>query len=130
VVVALSVARMSDALGNSILFIAIPLYVAKLPSPLLSFLPNSVLVGILISLYGFLFSGLQPLTGALSDRLSRRKPFIIGGLFIMGLCTLSFVLASRYIHLIFIRALQGVGVALTVPAALALMAGSSVATCN
>lgn len=113
---------MSDALGNSILFIAIPLYVAQLPAPLFAHVPDSVLVGALISLYGLLFSGLQPLTGAISDRMSRRKPFIIIGLFIMGLGTLSYVLATRYVDLVFIRIIQGVGVALTVPAALALMA--------
>jgi MFS family permease len=124
-VLALSIARASDALGNSILFIAIPLYVAQLPSPLLASVPNSILVGILISLYGLLFSGLQPLTGAISDRMSRRKPFILIGLLIMGLSTLSYALATRYVHLIFIRILQGIGVALTVPAALALMAKSS-----
>lgn len=125
IVLALSIARMSDALGNSILFIAIPLYVAKLPSPLLASVPNSVLVGILISLYGLLFSGLQPLTGAISDRMTRRKPFILIGLFVMGVGTLSYTLATQYIHLVFIRMVQGVGVALTVPAALALMAKAS-----
>jgi MFS family permease len=125
IVLALSVARMSDALGNSILFVAIPLYIAKLPSPLLSSVPNSVLVGILISLYGLLFSALQPLTGAISDRMSRRKPFILLGLLVMGVGTLSYVLATRYIHLVLIRMVQGLGVALTVPAALALMAKAS-----
>lgn len=125
VVLALSIARMSDALGNSILFIAIPLYVAQLPAPLFARVPDSVLVGALISLYGLLFSGLQPLTGAISDRMSRRKPFIMIGLFIMGLGTLSYVLATRYVDLVFIRIIQGVGVAVTVPAALALMATAS-----
>jgi MFS family permease len=125
VVLGLSIARASDALGNSILFVAIPLYVAKLPSPLLPSVPNSILVGILISLYGLLFSGLQPLTGAISDRMSRRKPFIMVGLLVMGLGTISYTLASQYVHLIFIRLVQGLGVAVTVPAALALMAKAS-----
>jgi hypothetical protein len=35
VVLALSAARMGDAIGNSILFILIPLYVTSLPAPLL-----------------------------------------------------------------------------------------------
>ncbi len=122
VVMALSIARMADALGNNILVVAIPLYVAKLPSILLGDLPQTVLVGILISFYGLLFSGLQPLTGALSDRMSRRKPFIQVGLVIMALATLGFVSASRYSDLLLLRMLQGVGVAFTVPAALGLMA--------
>jgi MFS family permease len=116
---------MSDALGNSILFIAIPLFVAQIPSPLLPNVPQPLLVGILISLYGIFNSALQPLTGALSDRMSRRLPFILGGLLLMAMGTFAFAFANRYLDLLFIRAVQGVGVALTVPAALALLATST-----
>jgi MFS family permease len=121
VVLALSVARLADALGNSILFIIIPLYVARLPAPWFP-LPESVLVGLLISLYGLVNSLSQPIMGALSDRMSRRKPFILGGLMLMGVSTLAFVVARRFTDLLVIRALQGVGVALTIPASMALMA--------
>jgi MFS family permease len=120
VVMALSVARLGDAIGNSILFIVIPLYVAKLPAPRLPF-PESIKVGILISLYGLVNSALQPFVGALSDRSGRRKPFIQGGLVLMGVSTLAFVLAGRFTDLLALRSLQGLGVALTVPASLALM---------
>jgi MFS family permease len=124
VVVALSVARMGDALGNSILFVVIPLYVAALPSRVFS-LPDTVLVGILISLYGLANSVLQPIVGAFLDRVSRRKPFIMAGLVLMGAGTLAFVIAGQFVSLLVIRMLQGVGVALTVPASLALMATST-----
>ena len=108
VVLALSVARLGDAIGNSILFIIIPLYVAKLPAP--SFpLPETVLVGILISLYGLANSIFQPLTGAVADRVGRRKPIIQIGLLLMGAGTLAFVFATRFTDLLLIRALQGVG---------------------
>lgn len=125
VVIALSIARMADALGNSILFIAIPLYVAQIPSPLFPNVPQPLLVGILISLYGIFNSSLQPLTGAISDRMSRRMPFIVGGLLLMALGTFAFAFATRYVDLVVIRAVQGVGVALTMPAALALLATST-----
>ncbi len=120
VVLALSVARLADAVGNSILFIIIPLYVVKLPSPWFS-LPEPVLVGLLISLYGLVNSVLQPFMGALADRVSRRKPIIQAGLFLMGAGTLAFMFATRFADLLLIRTLQGVGVALTIPASLALM---------
>lgn len=121
VVLALSIARLADALGNSILFIVIPLYVVRLPAPWFP-LPEPVLVGLLISLYGLVNSVLQPIMGALSDRMSRRKPFILGGLLLVGVGTLAFVFAGRFAHLLLIRAIQGVGVALTIPASMALMA--------
>lgn len=123
-VLALSVARFGDAVGNSILFIALPLYVAKLSSPWFPF-PESVRVGILLALYGLVSASLQPVMGALSDRLGRRKPLILGGLLIMGLGTLAFMLAARFTDLLVLRALQGVGVALTIPASMALMAAGT-----
>jgi MFS family permease len=118
---ALSFARLGDAIGNSILIIIIPLYVAQMPSPFLPF-PEPVRVGILISLYGIVNAILQPIMGALSDRLGRRKFFIFIGLILMGVATLGFIPATLFVELLFLRMLQGVGVAITVPASLALMA--------
>jgi MFS family permease len=124
VVMALSIARLGDAIGNSILIIVIPLYVAALPAPLLPF-PEPVRVGILISLYGIVNAFLQPLMGALSDRMGRRKLFIFLGLVLMGVATVGFIPATQFLDLLFLRAVQGVGVAVTVPAAMALMADAS-----
>jgi MFS family permease len=123
-VVALSMARLGDAVGNSILFIALPLYVAKLSSPWFPF-PEPVRVGILLSLYGLTSAVLQPVMGAVSDRLGRRKPLILGGLLIMGVGTVGFMAAGRFTDLLILRTMQGVGVALTIPASMALMAAGS-----
>lgn len=124
VVIALSAARLGDAIGNSILFIVLPIFVAKLPSPWLPF-PETVRVGLLIAIFGLVNSILQPFAGAVIDRIGRRKPFILGGLVLMAVATLGFVLVGRFTELLLMRSLQGIGVALTIPAALALMAGSS-----
>jgi MFS family permease len=121
-VVALSFARFGDAMGNSILIVVIPLYVAKLPGPNL---PDSFLVGLLISAYGIVLTLAQPFTGSWSDRLGRRKIFIQAGLLLMLISTLAYILAGRFLSLVFIRLLQGVGVAFTVPASLAVMAEAS-----
>jgi len=123
-VLALSAARLADALGNSILFIIIPLYVANLPAPWFPF-PESVRVGLLISLYGLFIAVLQPVMGALADHYGRFKIFIQIGLLTMGAATLAFVFAGRFVDLLFLRALQGVGVSLTVPASLALMTAAT-----
>lgn len=123
IVLALSFARLVDALGNSILFVIIPLYVGTMATALP--LPEPVLVGALISFFGFVNAGAQPLLGALVDRTGHRKAFIVGGLGIMAAGTLSFVFATRYAHLFAIRTLQGVGVAMTIPSSLALMAAAT-----
>ena len=92
VVLALSMARLADAMGNSILFIIIPLYVAQLPAPWFPW-PESLRAGVLISMYGLVNACLQPLSGGLSDLTNRRKPFIQGGLILMGIGTFAFTFA-------------------------------------
>ncbi len=123
-VLALSVARLGDAVGNSIVFIVIPLYVAQLPSPMFQF-SEALRVGILISLFGVVTAVLQPLMGAVSDYAGRRKIFIQAGLLLMAFSSLGYVIANRYSQMLIFRSLQGLGVALTVPAAVALLATSS-----
>jgi MFS family permease len=120
-VLALSVARMADAMGNSIIFIIIPLYVAKLPE-LFFPLPVPVLVGLLVSLYGLVNSLLQPLMGALSDHIGRRKLLIQTGLALLAIGTFAFIYAVRFLDLMILRIIQGIGLAMTVPASMALMA--------
>ncbi len=123
-VVALSVARLGDALGNSILFIVIPLYVAKLPAPWFP-LSQPMRAGLLLSLFGLAAAVAQPFTGALGDRLGRHKPVIVVGLGVMAVASAGFVLATQFAELLALRLLQGLGLALVVPASLALMALSS-----
>ncbi len=120
VVLALSFARLGDGVGNSILIVTLPLYVATIPSPWVPF-PTPVLVGILIALYGYVNSAVQPLAGALIDRFGRRKAFIQGGLLLMAGSTASILLANTFTELVAVRAVQGVGFALTLPASLTIM---------
>jgi MFS family permease len=120
-VLALSLARLGDAIGNSILFIVLPLYVAALPEHWFP-LPLPLRVGLVISLYGLVNTVLQPVMGALSDRIGRRKLLIQVGLVLMGTATLGFIAARHYSDLFLLRAIQGVGVAVTIPSAMALMA--------
>ena len=124
-VLALSLARLGDGVGNSILIVVIPLYVARLPSSWLH-LRQSLLIGILLSVYGFVNSATQPVAGLLVDRLGHRKRFIQGGLLLMAVATASMVWAGRYLHLLGLRALQGVGFAFTLPASLSILKRSTV----
>lgn len=117
---ALSLARMGDAIGNSVLFVVLPLYVSALPHPLIS-VHEPLLVAVLIAVFGFLSSTLQPLTGALSDWTHRPKLLIQIGLGIMIAATVGFIWAGQYVDLLWLRVVQGVGLAFTVPASLALM---------
>jgi MFS family permease len=123
-VLALSLARMGDAIGNSVLFVVVPLYVAQLPSPAVPY-PEAVRAGILLSLFGLTNGFLQPFAGVLVDRVGRRKPFIVGGLLLLAVATISYIFAGRYEELLISRIGQGIGAALTIPATLALMTSAS-----
>lgn len=118
-VLAISLARMGDGVGNSVLLVTLPLYVAEVPSPWA--LPTPVLVGILISAFGLVSSAVQPLAGAWVDRFGRRKAAILAGLGLMALCTLAFLGTGSYTSLALLRVAQGIGFAVTLPASLAIL---------
>jgi len=121
-VLSLSFARMADALGNSLLIILLPLYIAESPSEWLD-LPTETQVGLVISLYGFIFAFAQPFAGAITDRAGKRKPFILVGLAMMMLATLGFMFAHQYVWILTLRCIQGLGVAMIIPSVLALISG-------
>ena len=119
-VLALSFGRFGDGIGNSILFVVIPLYIAELPAPFFPF-PETMRAGILISLFGLIAGFSQPFTGALIDRLNRHKPFILVGLILLAAATVSFAFAREYYQALIIRGVQGLALALTIPPTMALL---------
>lgn len=131
-VLVLAFARMADSLGNSFLIVVLPLYIASgqihiegllgTQVPILSItITESLLIGFALSIFGFLNSFNQPLTGRLSDRAGKRKLFILIGLAILGIGSGGYVFISEYRWVIFFRALQGIGAAVTIPATVALV---------
>ncbi|USZ70681.1 MFS transporter [Natronosalvus halobius] len=121
-VLALAFARMADGVGNSFLIIVIPLYVGSdLIAGNAFGLEEAVVIGTILSLYGFLSSSAQPFTGRYSDRTGKRKAFILVGLAGLAVTNLAYVFADTYTHLFLIRGLQGVSVAFIVPTSIALV---------
>jgi MFS family permease len=91
-VLALAVARMADAMGNSFLIIVLPLYVAsETVSGDLFGVPASLVAGVVLALFGIASSLTQPWAGHLSDRVGRRKPFVVGGLLVFAGVNLALV---------------------------------------
>ncbi|QLK25032.1 MFS transporter [Natrinema zhouii] len=121
-VLALAGARMADGIGNSFLIIVIPLYVTSgIVSGTAFGLGESMITGVILSIFGFLNSSFQPFTGRLSDRLGRRKPFILVGLAGLAVMNVAYVFAETYATLLLIRGLQGISVAFIIPSSVALV---------
>jgi len=121
-ILALAVARMADAVGNSFLIIVLPLYVASEAVGGRVFgLPSSMIAGVVLAIFGIASSVAQPLAGRLSDRAGRRKVFVIGGLVVLGVVNLAFVGATAYWHLFGLRILQGLAAAFTITASIAIV---------
>ena len=121
-VVALGVARMADAIGNSFLIVVMPLYIASesVTGNFLGF-SESLITGLVLGLFGLVTSAFQPLAGRLSDRLGKRQLLVTVGLALFTIVNLCYIMADTYLGLVIIRAFQGMAAALTITASLALV---------
>lgn len=129
-VLVLALARMADAIGNSFLIIVLPLYIASGRIPLAGLVnadlagiivTEEFLIGVVLSLFGFLNSFGQPFTGRLSDRTGKRKIYILAGLALLAVASGGYAFATSYAMVLALRMLQGLGAALTIPATVALV---------
>lgn len=121
-VLALGTARMADAVANSFLVIVLPLYIASGEVRGTSLgLPVSAVTGIVLAVFGLSNAVAQPFAGRLSDRVGRRKAFVLAGLTIITVLNLSYTLAHSYVAIGLLRIGQGLGVAMTVTASVALV---------
>lgn len=117
----LSFSRFCEDLGSGMLVTLIPLYIADLGATFFSSLPLVVKSGLVVTVFG-LFSALsQPIMGRLSDKLNRRRPFIIFGLLGYTLFSFLYSRVETYEQLLLIRLLQGITVGATIPAVIAMV---------
>ena len=121
-IMALGLARMADAMGNSFLIVVLPLYITsgQITGNILG-LSESLIIGIILGLFGLVSSFCQPFTGRLTDRVGKRRLFVIIGLLLFTLANYSYAIADTYLSILAIRTAQGIAAALTITASLALV---------
>ena len=133
-VIVLALARMVGAAGNSFLIVVLPLYITSDVVDIEGLLGAEIgigaaavtlteplLIGVVLSLFGFLNSLSQPFTGRLSDRVGKRRPFVLAGILLLGTASGLYTIATSYPALVALRAIQGLGAALIIPATVALV---------
>jgi MFS family permease len=133
-ILSLAIARMVSALANSFLVVVLPLYIGsgavRLPAitgaTATAFgvgidVSVELLIAIVLSLFGFLNSLSQPLTGSVSDRTGRRKVFLLFGLGLVATGSAGYLVFTDYLLVLAMRGLQGVGAAFSIPIAVALV---------
>ena len=121
-IIALGLARMADAMGNSFLIVVLPLYITsgQITGNVLGF-SESLIIGIILGLFGLVSSFCQPFTGRLTDRVGKRRLFVIIGLLLFTVANYSYSIADTYLGVLGIRTAQGIAAALTITASLALV---------
>jgi DHA1 family multidrug resistance protein-like MFS transporter len=100
-------------LGIGIIIPVMPVFAAELGA-------GGLALGMIIAAFSVSRGVLQPVVGSLSDRWGR-KGFLVAGLFVYGLVGLLIPHAASILHLLLIRAFQGVGSAMIVPIGMAYM---------
>lgn len=125
-VIALGLARMADAMGNSFLIVVLPLYIAsgQVSGAFLGF-REPLVTGLVLGLFGVVSSVVQPFAGRLSDRAGKRRLFVLLGLVVFTGANFSYSLAHSYVALLGLRVAQGAAAALTITSSLALVSDLS-----
>ncbi|MFA0823422.1 MAG: MFS transporter [Methanomethylovorans sp.] len=117
----LSISKFFKDLGTGILAFLIPLYIVQTHSIFAPEIPDVVKAGIVTTVYGIFNAFSQPFLGRLSDRLDKRKPFVIIGLAGFMAASLLYSRAHVFEYVVLLRAIQSITVGATVPAIVAMV---------
>ena len=117
----LSISKFFKDLGTGILAFLIPLYIVQTHSIFAPEIPDVVKAGIVTTVYGIFNAFSQPFLGRLSDRLDKRKPFVIIGLVGFIAASLLYSRAHVFEYVVLLRAIQSITVGATVPAIVAMV---------
>lgn len=129
-VLTLALARASGAMANSFLILLLPIYIGSTAISLSGLegvqiagitLGQEFYVGLVLSSFGLVSSVVQPFVGTMSDKVKRRKIFIVVGILVIFVSTIAYPLVDNYTYVLILRGVQGFGVGLIVPTTVALV---------
>ncbi|RDZ65701.1 MFS transporter [Haloferax sp. Atlit-12N] len=125
-ILVLALARFADTIGNGILVVLIPAYLTSgfvsLSFNIFEFgFTEATLVGVSVSTYALVSAGTQRYAGRLSDWFAYRKGFVALGLALIGGADFLYPFVGGFPGIVLLRAVQGLGAALSLPASMAIV---------
>ena len=117
----LSLSRFLEDMGTGMLVTLIPLYIIDLNTSIFPDIPLILKAGIVMTVFGSFSAIAQPIMGKLSDKLDRRKPFVIFGLVGYTVLSLMYAYVTSYEQLLVLRVMHGITVGATIPAIIAMV---------
>jgi len=116
---AIAVSLVFADFGTGMMIPMMPLYITELPAGMdLDIVIKSALV---FAVFGFFSVASYPVMGRLSDRIDRRKPFVLAGLIGFTVLAVASARVATFEQLLVIRAAQGIMVGAMAPSVLAML---------
>ncbi len=117
VIAALLLVIFITQMGVGIIAPIMPIYALELGA-------TGLTLGLMVAGFSIARGVTQPIIGSYSDRFGKKR-FLVFGLLIYAIVAVTYSFSGSVIHLIIIRFFHGVGAAMTVPMAMAIMADMS-----
>ncbi|WP_440952391.1 MFS transporter [Methanococcoides sp. FTZ1] len=124
----LSISKIFKDLATGMLVFIIPLYVANMDSMILQDMPAVLKAGLATTVFGLANSLSQPYMGRLSERLDRRKLFLILGYMIFAIICYIYAISGYFESILFFRIIQGIAIGATIPAIVTMVTHLSAST--
>lgn len=119
----LSFANFFSDFGAGMTIALVPLYIQYLKG--FEFLPLATRAALAVSIFGIMMALLQPFVGKWSDRIGKRKPFILAGFLLFAITSLMYAYVTSFGQMMVLRMVHGMSVGIFIPATMAIIAHHS-----
>ncbi|MCD4703694.1 MAG: MFS transporter [Methanosarcinaceae archaeon] len=124
----LSISKLFKDIATGMLVFIIPLYVVNMDSLILQDMPTVLKAGLATTVFGLANSLSQPYMGRLSERLDRRKVFLIIGYIVFAIICYIYAISGYFESILFFRIVQGIAIGATIPAVITMVTHLSTST--
>ena len=118
----LSFSNFFSDFGAGMTILLVPLYIRSLNGGIFESLPVDVKAGLAVGAFGMMMALSQPFVGKFSDRIGKRKPFLLIGFFLFAVISFMHANITSFSQLMILRLFHGMSVGIFIPATMAILA--------